>query len=118
MRLLSLLRSQAFRIALVYVAMFAVSVFAIVAFTYWNTARALNSQTDQTIEAEITGLNEEYQREGIRGLSDVIIGRSVRGGQGLYLLADLQHRPIAGNLDSWPKTGVREGSFVEFDYQR
>ena len=31
MRLLSLLRTQAFRIALVYVAMFAISVFAIVA---------------------------------------------------------------------------------------
>jgi signal transduction histidine kinase len=118
MRVLSLLRTQAFRIALVYVAMFAISVFAIVAFTYWNTARALNSQTDQIIEAEITGLTEQYQRQGIRGLTDVILGRSVRGGQGLYLLADVFHRPIAGNLDSWPATAARPGSFVEFNYQR
>jgi signal transduction histidine kinase len=117
MRLLSLLRTQAFRIALIYIAMFAISVFAIVAFTYWNTARALNSQTDQTIEAEITGLNEQYQRQGLRGLTDVIISRSVRGGQGLYLLADYYRRPIAGNLDAWP-VETHEGSFVEFDYQR
>ncbi len=118
MRLLSLLRTQAFRIALVYVAMFAISVFAIVAFTYWNTARALNSQTDQIIEAEITGLTEQYQRQGIRGLKDVIISRSVRGGQGLYLLMDILRHPVAGNLDGWPNASSRAGSFMEFDYQR
>lgn len=118
MRLLSLLRTQAFRIVLIYVLMFAISVSAIVAFTYWNTARALNSQTDQIIEAEITGLGEQYQRQGLRGLTDVIIGRSVRGSQGLYLLADALHRPIAGNLDAWPAVQAQPSSFVEFDYER
>jgi signal transduction histidine kinase len=118
LRLLSLLRTQAFRIVLIYVVMFAVSVAAIVAFTYWNTARALNSQTDQIIEAEITGLSEQYQRQGLRGLTDVIIGRSVRGGQGLYLLADASHRSIAGNLDGWPGLRGRPTGFIEFAYQR
>ncbi|HEX2590126.1 MAG TPA: methyl-accepting chemotaxis protein, partial [Rhizomicrobium sp.] len=118
MRLLSLLRTQAFRIVLIYVVMFAVSVAAIVGFTYWNTARALNTQTDQIIEAEITGLGEQYQRQGLRGLTEVIIGRSVRGGQGLYLLADTNRRPIAGNLDSWPSINGRPIGFIEFDYQR
>jgi hypothetical protein len=117
-RLLSLLRTQAFRIVLIYVVMFAVSVSAIVAFTYWNTARALNSQTDQIIEAEITGLSEQYQRQGLRGLTDVIVGRSVRGGQGLYLLADEQRRPIAGNLDAWPPLKTHRSSFIEFAYER
>src|ERR1700753_3945404 len=98
MRLLSLLRTQAFRIVLIYIVLFAVSVSALVAFTYWNTARALNSETDQIIEAEITGLQEQYQRQGLQGLTDVVISRSVRGGQGLYLLADFQHRRITGNL--------------------
>ena len=41
MRLQSLLRTQAFRIVLIYLVMFAASVSVIVAFTYWNTVRAL-----------------------------------------------------------------------------
>jgi len=114
----NLFRTLAFRIVLVYVAVFAVSAAALVAFTYWNTERALDAETDQTIEAEITGLSEQYQRLGLSGLTDVIIGRSVRGGQGLYLLTDHASRPIAGNLDRWPAISTRAGDFVEFDYER
>ena len=57
MRAPSILRTQAYRIVLVYVTVFAVSVTALIAFTYWNTKRALDEQTDQIIEAEITGLS-------------------------------------------------------------
>jgi hypothetical protein len=97
---------------------FAISAAALVGFTYWNTKHALDSQTDETIEAEITGLAEQYQRLGLGGLTDVIISRSIRGGPGLYLLTDVQHRPIAGNLDAWPKVIQRPGHFVEFDYEK
>ncbi len=45
--------------------LFAVSAAATVAFTYWNTKRALDAQTNQIIEAEITGLSEQYQRQGL-----------------------------------------------------
>ena len=118
MRVLSLLRTQAFRIVLVYVAVFAISVTALIAFTYWNTIRALDTQTDQTIQAQITGLAEQYQRLGLRGLADVVISRSTHGGPGLYLLLDARGRPIAGNLDGRPQTKAGPGKFVEFDYQR
>jgi signal transduction histidine kinase len=114
----NLFRTLAFRIVLVYVAVFAVSAAALIAFTYWNSERALNAETDQTIEAEITGLSEQYQRLGLSGLTDVIIGRSVRGGQSLYLLTDQASRPIAGNLDRWPAISMHAGDFVEFDYER
>jgi hypothetical protein len=114
----SFLRTLAFRIVLIYVMVFAISAAALVGFTYWNTKHALDSQTDETIEAEITGLAEQYQRLGLGGLTDVIISRSIRGGPGLYLLTDVQHRPIAGNLDAWPKVIQRPGHFVEFDYEK
>jgi signal transduction histidine kinase len=114
-----ILRTLAFRIVLVYVVIFALSAAALVAFTYWNARRALNEETDQTIEAEIAGLSEQYQRSGIAGLSDVIMGRSVRGGFGLYLLTDTLKRPLAGNLDAWPQIRWRgSGDFIEFDYVR
>ncbi|HXL99736.1 MAG TPA: HAMP domain-containing sensor histidine kinase [Rhizomicrobium sp.] len=118
MRAPKTLRTLAFRIVLVYVAIFAASAVALVAFTYWNTKRALDAETDQTIEAEIAGLSEQYQRLGIAGLTDVIIGRSMRGSLGLYLLTDAQKRPIAGNLDTWPQAKPREENFIEFDFER
>ena len=102
MRAPRLFRTLAFRIVFVYIAIFAVSAAGLVAFTYWNTKRELDSQTDQTIDAEIVGLSEQYQRLGLGGLADVIMSRSVRGSQGLYLLTDAQHHPISGNLDGWP----------------
>lgn len=118
MRAPKTLRTLAFRIVLVYVAIFAASAVALVAFTYWNTKRALDAETDQTIEAEIAGLSEQYQRLGIAGLTDVIIGRSMRGSLGLYLLTDAQKRPIAGNLDTWPQAKPRGENFIEFDFER
>ncbi len=118
MRAPNLVRTVAFRIVLVYVVLFAVSTAAIVAFAYWNTARALNSETDQTIEAEIAGLSELYERGGLGGLTESIIGRSRSGGQSLYLLTDSEHHPIAGNLDAWPETEPYSNGFVEFVFQR
>ena len=118
MRTLSILRTQAFRIVFVYVAVFALSVSALLAFTYWNTERALDAQTDQIISAEIAGLSEQYQRLGLRGLADVVMSRSVRGGPGLYLLIDRAKQPIAGNLDAMPRNVSRQGVEIEFDYER
>ena len=113
------LRTQAFRIVLIYVFVFAVSATVLLGFTYWNTERALDAQTDEIIEAEIVGLTEQYQRMGVRGLADVIASRSMQRGAGsLYLLADNLGRVIAGNLDEWPQSVTRDGSFIEFDYQR
>ena len=93
-----LLRTQAFRIVLVYVLLFAISVSALLFFTYWNTRRTLDDQTDQIIEAEITGLSEQYQRLGLRGIAESVMSRALHGEQGIYLLADGSRRPVAGNL--------------------
>ena len=67
-----ILRTQAFRIVLAYVLLFAFSVTALLVFTYWNTRRTLDAQTDQIIEAEITGLNEEYHHFGLPGLVETV----------------------------------------------
>jgi len=117
-RTLSVLRTQAFRIVVVYVAVFAFSVSALLAFTYWNTERALDAQTDQIISAEIAGLTEQYQRLGLRGLTEVVMSRSAHGGPGLYLLLNRNKEPIAGNLDGMPQLSRRPGAQVEFDYER
>jgi signal transduction histidine kinase len=118
MRAGHLLRTQAFRIVLVYVVLFALSVTALLAFTYWNTRRTLDGQTDQIVEAELTGLAEQYQHFGLRGLAQSVRNRATHGGQALYLLTDAARRPLAGNLDSWPQTMAAAANIVEFDYER
>src|ERR1700742_1283058 len=91
-----LLRTQAFRIVLVYVALFAISVAALLFVTYWITRRTLDAQTDQIIEAEITGLEEQYQDKDLQGLIDSVITRTQHPTTGLtfYVLADAVHRVI------------------------
>jgi hypothetical protein len=114
----AILRTQAFRIVLAYVLLFAFSVTALLVFTYWNTRRTLDAQTDQIIEAEITGLNEEYHHFGLQGLAETVRTRSLHAGQALYLLADGRHHYVAGNLDSWPQIADQPGELVEFEYER
>lgn len=118
MRTPSVLRTQAFRIVAIYLAIFAASAFALALFVYWNTARVLENETDDTIRAEVQGLVEQYGTLGLPGLIQVVSGRSARGEQGLYLLTDLSHRRIAGNLDSWPQVQPINRDFVEFDFER
>ena len=113
-----LLRTQAFRIVLVYVVLFAFSVAALLAFTYWNTRRTLDAQTDQIIAAEITGLADGWQPRGLQGLAEAVRERSLHGGQALYLMTDGRHRIIAGNLDTWPQVVFLPHEFIEFDYER
>ncbi len=113
-----LLRTQAFRIVLVYVLLFAFSVSALLFFTYWNTRRTLDAQTDQIIEADIIGLREQYQQFGLPGLVETVRSRSLHQGQALYLLADGLHHVVAGNLEFWPQISETTTGMVEFDYDR
>jgi signal transduction histidine kinase len=113
-----LVRTQAFRIVLIYVVLFAVSVTALLGFTYWKTQHTLDAQADQIIEAEITGLQEQYHNLGFQGLLESVVQRSgpTHRGQALYILADSAHRRIAGNLDTWPSVKPDSNNTIEFDY--
>jgi signal transduction histidine kinase len=113
-----LVRSLAFRIILIYLVAFALSAAAIVAFTYWSTAKALNAQTDRKVADEAASLSELYNQLGIAGLNDAIMERYPFGPQGqLYYLADERMQRIAGNLASWPALTQLGGGIVEFDYE-
>jgi signal transduction histidine kinase len=116
-RKLKLFRTLAFRIVLIYFAAFALSAAAIVAFTYWNTVKALNDQTDRDVTDEANTLSDAYDRLGIVGLIDQIIARYPLGAQGhLYLLARSDLRRLVGNLAEWPDTEQINGDIVEFNY--
>lgn len=113
----SMLRSSSFRLALVYMALFGVSVLILLGFIYWSTAGTMTRQVDETIEAEINGLAEHYRSDGLTGLSAIIARRVSRPGTGsaIYLLTNAQHKPVVGNLDRWPRVEADEEGWLVFE---
>ena len=112
-----LLASSTFRLALVYMALFMISVVVLLVFIYWSTAASIQRQTDETIEAEIQGLAERYDTDGLAGLSAQIAERLKRqqpGDSSLYLLTDQRLNPLVGNLSGWPKQQADESGWLDF----
>lgn len=116
MHLIRVLRSSTFRYAIIYMLVFGASVAGVMGFVYWQTVRVIASQTDDTIQAEITGLAEQYRQFGLPGLVRAIRERSQAspGRRGLYLLADRNYDRIEGNLSSWPPIGRGNPEVIDF----
>ena len=112
-----LLRSATFRLTLLYMLIFGGSVVVLLGFLYWATVGVLSEQMDETIQADITGLAEQYERRGTPGIA-AIIGERIRkdaGGRTVYLLTDQLRRPLVGNLDSWPTVELDKDGWITFD---
>ncbi|MBK8175526.1 MAG: HAMP domain-containing histidine kinase [Rhodospirillales bacterium] len=117
---LNLVRTTAFRLTVLYLALFSASVLAILGFIYWSTVAVLDRQTRATIEAEVKGLAEQYKERGLAGLIDVVRDRSGEGGgrDSVYLLFDPQVGPLAGNLAAWPTVATGPGEWITLDLMR
>lgn len=116
MKLLSQLKTSTFRLALLYMVVFATSVFLLLAFIYWRTAGFMTAQTDQTIEAEIAGLAEQYRGRGINGLITIIRERVARdpNAKSLYLVTTDDYMKLAGNLSAWPEGTQSQSGWINF----
>jgi hypothetical protein len=80
-------RSTAFRLLLAYLFIFIVFAFFTLGYVAWNARRVLDDQIVSTVEAEITGLSEQYRLGGIRRLVNIVERRARQPGASLYLLA-------------------------------
>ena len=113
-----LFRTTTFRLSLSYLALFSATAAVAVFFIYWNTTVLLSRQLNQTIEAELTGLAEQYRAGGLDQLVRIVAERSETPGNSLYLVADKDGKQLAGNLSAespqlWESVGP-----VEFVYSR
>jgi signal transduction histidine kinase len=109
-----LLRTSTFRLAALYLFVFALSVGALLGYVYWNTAVLLERQTDETIRAEVQALADQYRLRGLRGIIDTIQRRSSDESGSVYLLTDVTGERIAGNLTTRPPMPAEEASWIEF----
>ena len=118
MPLIKLLKTSTFRLAVIYLALFAASAITLLAYVYWNTAGFLARQTDEAVEAEIGGLAEQYRQGGLPLLVHTVIQRSRDPGQSLYLVLDPASRVLAGTLDARPQVEPGPDGWFDFSYNR
>jgi len=113
-----LIRTTAFRLTLAYLFLFALFAASLLGYFAWNTRRLITEQITQTVDAEITGLAEQYRQGGIRRLVFVVDARSRRPGSSLYLVTTRAGEGLAGNVGSLA-TGILETSgWTETAYRR
>ncbi|TNE57643.1 MAG: HAMP domain-containing histidine kinase [Alphaproteobacteria bacterium] len=102
---------------MVYLGVFSGSAFLVLIWIYWSTAGFMARQTDETLNAEITGLAEQYRQRQINGLLPIVANRSERRDGSIYIVMTPTGRRLAGNLSSWPATSeVEPGALFDFKY--
>jgi signal transduction histidine kinase len=114
--LIRLLETSTFRLAVIYLALFGISALTLLGFLYVRTAVVMQQQTEETIDAEITGLYEQWRRRDLPGLKAVIDERSAANPNraSIYVLTDPLLNPIAGNLPRWPAGDLGPDNWLNF----
>ncbi|GLK67929.1 sensor histidine kinase [Hansschlegelia plantiphila] len=114
-----LLRTTAFRLALAYLVVFAALSMVVLGYVSWHANALIAGQLNATVNAEITGLAEQYRQGGIRKLVAVVDERSNRSpGGSLYLLTTFSGEVLAGNVSAAPAASLAEAGEREIPYQR
>ncbi len=115
-----LLRATTFRLALSYLGIFTVSAVALLALVSWNTSLFLEWQVQETVEAEVRGLSEQYSERGIPGLITVINERAAQDVEhrSAYMLRNPQEEHVAGNLIGWPGGIAKGAEWIRFTMER
>jgi signal transduction histidine kinase len=117
-RLVHVFRTTTFKLTLVYLTVFALAVLFMLGYFAWNTNRLITEQIMETVDAEITGLTEQYRLSGIRRLVFAIEGRAQRPGSSLYLVTTFTGEALAGNVGSLTPGVLDRAGWVETDYRR
>lgn len=114
-----LFRTTAFRLALIFMALFGTAAAIAIGYIYWNTDDLLSRRLEQTIDAEIQGLAEQYRGGDINTLAEIMANRSRAPGNALYLLTYPSYKYIAGNLGDVPRKLLQPADKpIDFFYTR
>jgi signal transduction histidine kinase len=113
-----LFRTTTFKLTLVYLLVFALFAAFLLGYFALNTRRLITEQITDIVNAEISGLNEQYGQGGIVRLVTVVDSRARRPGSNLYLVTSFAGQPLAGNVTSLPSGVLDEPGWVETTYRR
>lgn len=104
MNLADLFSTTAFRLAILFSALFGVLAAGLFVLIYYVSASFVEGQTAQRLQGELDSLLARYELSGIEGLVDSVQARSTVAGLAnlYYLLEDESGNYLAGNLQRWP----------------
>jgi len=113
-----LFRTTTFKLTLVYLTVFALFAAFLLGYFALNTRRLIDEQITDTVNAEITGLAEQYRLGGIRRLVLVIDARARRPGSSLYLVTTFNGEALAGNVTALQPGILDSPGWTETVYRR
>ena len=113
-----LLRTTVFKLSLVYLVVFALGAGLVLMRVGMNVKDLFDDQIDQTVEAEIAGLSEQYRQGGIRRLVETVERRANQPGSSLYLVTTFAGERIAGNVAQLPVGVLERPGLIETRYAR
>jgi signal transduction histidine kinase len=119
-RIISFFRTTTFRLALLYAGLFCASFIAIFAVVYWTADHLATRERQAAIRADSESLRSIYERRGLEALGAAIVARTRPDnvGDGIYILATPDLKPIAGNGRSWPIDAKVSGPWLTFAVDR
>jgi signal transduction histidine kinase len=113
-----LFRTTTFKLTLVYLTVFALFAAFLLGYFALNTRRLITEQITDTVDAEITGLSEQYRLGGIRRLVIVVDARARRPGSSLYLVTTFAGEALAGNVTALVPGILDKPGWTETAYRR
>src|SRR6185369_2519665 len=103
---------------LVYLTVFALFAAFLLGYFAFNTRRLITEQITDTVNAEITGLSEQYRLGGIRRLVIAVDARARRPGSSLYLVTTFTGEALAGNVTALSPGILDNPGWTETAYRR
>jgi signal transduction histidine kinase len=113
-----LFRTTTFKLTLVYLTVFALFAAFLLGYFALNTRRLITEQITDTVNAEITGLSEQYRQGGIRRLVAAVDARARRPGSSLYLVTTFAGESLSGNVTALPPGTLDTAGWTEVVYRR
>ncbi len=113
-----LFRTTTFKLTLVYLTVFALFAAFLLGYFALNTRRLVTEQINETVDAEIIGLQEQYRLGGIRRIVIVVDGRARRPGSSLYLVTTFAGEALAGNVTALQPGILDKEGWTETAYRR
>ncbi len=124
-KLARIVKTFTFRLALVYVGLFSLSVILLFTFIYTFEMNYLQQQISDSIRMQYSYLLDEYKQSGSSGVEiriKELIADDSEGNE-IYMLVNTKYEKLAGNLTQWPASAVKEsvfekeGNWVHFELE-
>ena len=113
-----LFRTTAFKLSIAYLVLFSIGAGLVLARVGARVKEVLDEQIEQTVDAEIRALSEQYAQGGLRQLVNAVERRVRAPGGSLYLLSSHAGDVIVGNIEPPNFTPSGGTELVETPYER